>query len=156
MQGYDVVTNDDNKVGHVVDVRGDYVIFEHGAIFKSKHALPHQLTQVDDSERVVRVTVSKEILEDSPKLDDGEVDEQAIAAYYGLAEGYGAPETAGFGDLTPDDPALSAEVQGRQADVEAAPEERARVRESMRPEGQDPTAGTAGRQIHGDRWETKE
>ena len=156
MNGYDVVANDESKVGRVVDVRGEYVIVEHGAIFKSKHALPQQLAQVDDDARVVRVGVSREIVEDSPKLEDGEVDEQAVAEYYGLAGGYAAPETGGYGDVLPDDPALSAEVQGRQADVESAAEERAGVRESMRPEDQDPAAGTAGRQIHGDRWETKE
>lgn len=156
MQGYDVVTNDDNKVGHVVDVRGEYVIVEHGAIFKSKHAFPQELAHVDDDARVVRVTVSREIIEDSPKLDDGELDEQAVAMYYGLAEGEAAPETEGYGDLTPEDPALSSEVQGRQAGVRGAPEERAAVRESLRPESQDPGAQTAGRQIHGDRWETKE
>ena len=40
MEGYDVVTFDDEKVGTVAGESGDYLIVEHGLIRKSKHALP--------------------------------------------------------------------------------------------------------------------
>jgi hypothetical protein len=144
-------------MGHVVATKGDFLIVEHGAIFKSRHALPREFAHVDDADGVVRATVSKEILADSPKLDDDEVNEQAVAAYYGLAGGTPAPETAGYGDLEPTDPARSAEVQGTQADIESPVEERARMRESLRPEHETPGEGQGGRQIMlGERIETKE
>ena len=40
MEGYDVVTIEDEKVGKVVDTHGDNLIVEQGTIRKSKHALP--------------------------------------------------------------------------------------------------------------------
>ena len=39
MEGYDVVTHDDEKVGTVAG-SGDYLIVEHGLLRKTKHALP--------------------------------------------------------------------------------------------------------------------
>ena len=84
MEGYDVVTIDDEKVGTVAGESGDYLIVEHGLIRKSKHALPRQFAHVDDGEQQVRITVGKEIFLDSPELD-GDLDEQAVREYYGLA-----------------------------------------------------------------------
>ncbi|HEY3050941.1 MAG TPA: hypothetical protein VGJ40_04390 [Gaiellaceae bacterium] len=101
MEGYDVITVDEHKVGKVVGEAGDFLIVEQGALFKSKHALPREFAHVDDSEQQVRVTVPKEVVTDSPKLD-GELDERTVAEHYGLtlspgpgAEGYGGtPESA--------------------------------------------------------------
>jgi hypothetical protein len=120
MQGYDVRTIDDDKVGHVVDVDGDFLIVEHG-LFKSKHALPLTFAEIDDAQQVVRTTLSKSLINESPKVN-GELDRQAIAEHYGLAEGFSDPPTRGQGDLLPDDPAFSAE-DGTQ--------ERVAVRNSM-------------------------
>jgi hypothetical protein len=128
MEGFEVITSDDAKVGHVVDVRGDNLIVEHGTIFKSRHALPKNFVDVDETEQVVRASVSKQILESSPKLDDGEVDERAVAQHYGLAEGFEAPPTEGYGETVPDDPAFGAERDRQSAGMTATEEERARIR----------------------------
>jgi nucleotide-binding universal stress UspA family protein len=115
MEGYDVVTAEDEKVGTVVGESGDYLIVEHGLIRKSKRALPRQFAHFDDDERQVRITVGKETFLDSPELD-GELDERAVAEHYGLAQA--ATARAG-----------SAEEQAQRAGVETAVEERARIRE---------------------------
>ena len=100
MEGYDVVTIEDEKVGKVVDTHGDNLIVEQGTIRKSKHALPRTFAEVDEGENVVRMTVTKDIFCDSPKID-GEVDENAIAMHYGLAEDSEAPATESHGEITP-------------------------------------------------------
>ena len=129
MEGYDVITSDDHKLGHVVGAIGDYVVVEHGTLRKTKHAVPKTFVHPDDAEKVVRLTVSKELVEDSPKLDDGNRDERAVAEHYGLAEGYEAPETLGDGELLPDDPAWSAEEEELRTGVPTATQERLRARE---------------------------
>jgi hypothetical protein len=115
MKGYDVRTIDDDKVGHVVDVEDDFVIVEHG-LLKSKHALPMTFVEVDDEHQLVRTTLSKSLINDSPKVN-GELDRQAVAEHYGLAEGFTDPPTRGAGELEPDDPAFGADdgVQERVA-----------------------------------------
>ncbi len=149
MEGYEVMTSDDEKVGEVTEVRGEYVIVEHGAIFKSRHAVPKTFANVDEDARVVRLTVSKELVHDGPKFDEESFDESAVGAYYGVGDAGGTAETEGYGQLDPSDPAYSAQVEGRSAGVMPADEERARVRESMRPEGQDPLEGRPERPIYG-------
>jgi hypothetical protein len=62
-------------------------------------------------------------------------DEQAVAAHYGLASGYEAPETEGYGEVLPDDPATTAEDDARRAGISSATEERLHARS-----GDDPAA----------------
>ena len=133
MEGFEVITSDDAKAGRVVEVRGDNLIVEHGTIFKSRHALPRTFVDVDDAGQVARASVSKEILESSPKLDDGEVDERAVAEHYGLAEGFEEPPTQGYGETVPDDPAFGAERDRQSAGMTATEEERARIRSGSEP-----------------------
>ena len=86
MQGYEVVTHDDEKVvGHVVDKVGRNYIVEQGLLRKTKHAVPEDFAQLDDDSRRLVITVPKDLLDDSPKVD-GDVDEHAVAAHYGLAD----------------------------------------------------------------------
>lgn len=141
MDGYDVITSDDHKVGGVVRVEGDFLIVEGGLLRKTKHAVPLTFAQVDEDERVVRLTLAREIVEDSPQVDDDTLDRRAIAEHYGLASGYDQPETQGYGDVVADDPAWGAEVEGRRTGVEPAPEQRARIREG------ESDAGPHGRPI---------
>jgi hypothetical protein len=89
MHGYDVRTIAGDKIGHVVDAQGDYLIIEHG-LLKSKHALPKTFAEVDESERQVRTTLSKELIYDSPKVN-GDLDRTAVAEHYGLAEAFTGP-----------------------------------------------------------------
>jgi hypothetical protein len=116
MEGYDVVTTDDEKVGKVVGTHGDNLIVEQGMLRKSKHALPRSFAEVDDGEQVVRMTVTKDVFCDSPKIEDGTVDEQAVAEHYGLTF-----ETAV-------DPPGHAEQDALRGDVPTAPQERMNVR----------------------------
>ena len=133
MQGYDVRTIDNDKIGHVVDTDGDYLIVEHG-LLKTKHALPKTFAEVDAEEQVVRTTLSKGLIYDSPKIN-GELDRTAVAEHYGLAEGFTDPPTRGLGDLEPDDPARTAEQDAARAGIDPV-EERVSIRQgSARGEG---------------------
>jgi hypothetical protein len=141
MEGYEVITSDDRKVGHVVEDKGDNLIVEHGLVLKKRHAVPKVLAHADESEQVVRLSVSSELVDASPKVDDGQVDQRAVAEHYGLAAGEPAPETEGYGELLPDDPARSAEQQELRTGVEPAAAHRARMREG------DTEPGPRARQI---------
>ena len=103
---YEVVTIDGDKIGHLVDEQGEYLIVEHG-LLKSKHALPKTFAETDETEGVIRTTLSKQLVYDSPKVN-GHFDQAAIAEHYGLAEGFTDPPTRGLGELEPDDPAFVA------------------------------------------------
>jgi hypothetical protein len=107
MHGTDVVTIDGDKIGHVVDERDGFLIVEHG-LLKSKHAIPQKCVEADEGEGVLRTTLSKSLVHDSPKVN-GEFDREAIAEHYGLAEGFEDPPTRGLGIVEPDDPAFTDE-----------------------------------------------
>jgi hypothetical protein len=84
MEGYQVVTVDEKKVGNVLGTSGDFVIVEHGHLQKSRHAVPREATHVDDDRQEVRLSVSKQTVLESPKIGKaGEFDGQAVAAHYG-------------------------------------------------------------------------
>ena len=131
MEGFDVLTFDGDRAGTIVGRRGAYLIVEQGAIFKHRRALPEIFATVDEGERVVRTTLSRELLDGAPELD-GAVDERAIARHYGLAAGEDEPETLGYGDVAPDDPAWGAEQEGRRRGVASGDERRARVQQHHR------------------------
>ena len=142
MEGYEVITSDEQKVGRVVGLEDDQLIVEHGHLRKTRQAIPITFAHADESEEVVRVSVSKETIESSPKIEDGSVDRRAVAQHYGLAEGEPAPETEGYGEVRSDDPALSAEQEELRTGVEPAAQRRAEIREGAAPNDE-----TAGRQI---------
>ena len=116
MEGYEVITVDENKVGKVVGESGDFLIVEQGALLKSKHALPREFAHVNEAQQQVVVTVPKEILADSPKVDDG-FDEREVAEHYGLTTAPG-PGGEGYGRTPP-----------------APEEERARIRDGNEQSG---------------------
>ena len=138
MDGYEVRTSDGDKLGEVVGTIGDNLIVEHGTLRKVRHPLPRVFAEVDDDQRVVLATVSKDVLEDAPKVEDGSVDERAVAQHYGLAAGEAQPETLGYGDVNPDDPARTAEEDMRAAGVTPAHEAGTAARESMKPGAEEP------------------
>jgi hypothetical protein len=157
MENYDVRTSDNHKVGHVAGTKDGYLLVEHGLIKKSTHPIPRDMASADDSERVVRLSISKDVFEESPSFKSADnIDQRAVAEYYGLAEGAAAPATVGYGDVAPGDPSRTAEQDARRFEDESPEQERARVRETMRPEDElaQPRKGAVG--IHQDRWETKE
>jgi len=142
MDGYEVIGSDDGKLGQVVAVDGDFLIAEEGTLRKKRHAIPKAFAHTDDSEQVVRLTVSKELVEDSPTFKEGEeLDRQATAAHYGLAAGYESPETEGYGEVTPDDPAWSADEQAARSGIESASERRVKIQQG------ESDAGLRGRPI---------
>ena len=63
MKGFEVVTSDDCKIGHVVEVRDRHVIIEHGLLIKTRHAVPETFAHITDGDQIVRLSVSKEIVE---------------------------------------------------------------------------------------------
>jgi len=126
MEGYDVVTVDDHKIGKVVEESGDFLIVEQGLLKKSKHALPREFAHVDDSEQQVRVTVPKDVIAESPKLDD-DLDRTAVYEHYGLAPSTG-PGTEGYGETDPGDPSRSSEEQAARQGIQSTEEQRARIR----------------------------
>lgn len=133
MQGYDVITSDGHKVGRVVGTDGANLVVERGTILKSRYAVPQAVTSTDRSAQKVRLDVSKNVFEEGPKVDNGDIDEQAVFAYYGLADDMAPPETASH---------------------EPAEEQRARIREHIRPEV-DGGAPKGARGVHQDYWTTK-
>jgi hypothetical protein len=129
MEGYDVIGSDDHKLGEVAAVDDDLLIVEGGLIRKSRHAIPMAFAHADESEQVVRLSVSKDVVDDSPPLENGDVDRQAVALHYGLVQ------------PTDVDPDSSAEDDALRGGVDPAPRERARIREG------ESKAGLRGRQI---------
>lgn len=141
MEGYEVITSDERELGRVVEVTDDNLIVEHGLLRKSRHAVPRAFAKPDVADQIVRLTVSEDLVTTSPKVDDDSFDERAVAQHYGLAAGETAPETEGYGEVLPDDPAWSAEEEELRSGVEPAAERRAKIREGRS------EAGRHGRQI---------
>jgi hypothetical protein len=131
VEGYEVVANDGSKVGEVVGTVGDTLVVQHGTLFKHRVGLPRELARVDDDARVVRTTVSKEVLDEAPEIGDDSVDERAVAEYFGLARGSEAPETEGYGDIAPDEPARSAEEDAARLGLETDEEARVRTQKGL-------------------------
>jgi hypothetical protein len=157
MQGYDVITSDGEKLGHVVGTDGSLLLIERGTIRKSRFAVPQAVAHTDQSENEVRLTVSRQVVEQGPKADDG-VNEREVADYYGIADSEGTPDTQGYGEVVPGDPARGAEQDAQRMGLESAEQERARAREGMRPEGTEPgnDAGVRGSALFHDQERTKE
>ena len=84
MEGQDVVTSDDHKIGTVVGERDDCVVVETGHVFKTRHAIPTDFLHEHDG--VLRATVAKSIVDDSPKVDGDDFDLNAVKLHYGLIE----------------------------------------------------------------------
>jgi hypothetical protein len=124
MEGYDVITSDGHKAGQVERIDGDLLVIERGMLFKRRTALPRALADVDESERVVRTTVSKQLLSDAPKVDPEAVDRHAVGAFFGLAIDENAPGTEGHGVSNPDDPSRTAEADEARLGIQTAEEER--------------------------------
>ena len=127
MEGYDVVSNDDQKVGHVVDKQNGYLIVESGLVRKHKYAVPLDAARTDGDEEVVRLTLSKQMVEEGPTVDDGNW--QAVEEYYGRSSEQEAQDAAGHPTCRP--------VAGRDARIALRPREGARPAAQGR--GRDPS-----------------
>jgi hypothetical protein len=133
MEGYEVITSDEFELGHVVRVEDEHLIVEHGHLHRKQFAIPLVFAGADDAKRIVSLTVSKALVEKGPEVKDGEFDSQAVAEYYGLADGHI--------ELDPDDPAWSEEQEELRLGMEPEAERRARMLEGKT------ESGPRGRQI---------
>jgi hypothetical protein len=86
VNGYRVLTYNDETVGEIVDESENMLVVECGHWpRKVRHALPKRYASVDESARSVRMQVSKELLARSPRLTPNQpIDERAVADFFGL------------------------------------------------------------------------
>ncbi len=119
MEGYEVATSDEHALGRATRVEDDHLIVEEHGRHKKQFAIPLAFAGADDAERLVTLTVSKELVEAGPGVKDGKFDREAVGEYYGLADG---PIK-----LDPDDPAWSAEQENLRLGLEPEAEHRARM-----------------------------
>lgn len=85
MDGYTAVTSDGDKIGTVVGEEAGNLIVQTGMLRHHTHAIPTTFIRPNDDDQTVCVTVTKDVVMDSPKCDDG-LDRQAVAEHYGLTE----------------------------------------------------------------------
>jgi hypothetical protein len=119
-----VVTSDDHKLGTVVDDRDGCVIIETGHVFKTKHAIPREF--LHDVDGQLRATVTKDVVEDSPKVDLDTWDCSIIRLHYGIDGPF---------EVDPDPSVRHAETDAARAGMKPAP---ARRLDTM--QGNDPNA----------------
>lgn len=131
MDDYEVFTSDGAKAGHVVDLRGDALVVETGTVFKHRYLLPRVFVEVDEGERAVRSTLSKQMIEDSPRFDGDEIDHDAVMRHYGLVGAEDDPPTRGYGEVDAEDPSWTADQQARRNGIVPAEQERARIRDDL-------------------------
>lgn len=113
-EGQTVVTSDDHRIGTVVGTRDECVLVQTGHVFHSTHAIPESFLHVNGDE--IRATVSKDIVDSSPKVDGDDWDCDAVLVHYGLAGPF---------EVDPDpDGVDSAETEGARHGVDPAPHER--------------------------------
>jgi hypothetical protein len=82
VDGQEVVTNDGHRIGTVIAERDDCVILETGHVFKTKHAIPRAF--LHEHEGVLRATVTKDVVDASPKIDLAQWDCGEVRQHYGL------------------------------------------------------------------------
>jgi hypothetical protein len=82
VKGQDVVTNDDHTLGTVIAERDDCVILETGHVFKTKRAIPR--TFLHDHDGQLRATVTKDVVDASPKVDLENWSCAEVRRHYGL------------------------------------------------------------------------
>ena len=145
MQGFDLVTNDHDRIGRVVGEVDDWLIVEQGAVFKSRHPVPKTFTTVLQDSREICVSVPKDMIHDSPKVDDQDgFDRQAAGEHYGLADAFEHPPTEGYGDTDADDPAWGPDVDAQAAGMAPAEQRRAQIRDHVRHEKPPTSPGLLG------------
>ncbi len=145
MEGWQVITAQDEKLGHVVAISDDYLIVESGLLKKSRHPIPRTFVQLRESEEEVCGGLPKDMVGESPKVGAyGEFDREAAARHYGLAEGVEHPPTEGYGELNPDDPAYGPDRDADAAGLATAEQLRAETRTQKRGERFPATPGLLG------------
>jgi hypothetical protein len=105
MEGYDVITSDESKVGHVAGESNGCAIVENGLIRHTRHVVPLEFLNLDEAAETYRTSLSKQMIHDAPEADaDGNYDAVEVSTYYGLEQPATPDSTAEFhaaGDETP-------------------------------------------------------
>jgi hypothetical protein len=131
MERQTVVTSSDHTLGTVIAERDNCVVIETGHVFKSRHAIPREF--VHEVDGVLRATVTKDVVDDSPKVDLDHWDCSAVRLHYGLDGPFQV-------DSDPDG-LENAETDALRLGLKPAPAERLEVLE-----GHDPNARPAVRE----------
>jgi hypothetical protein len=134
MRGYEVVTSDDRRVGHVVDVRDGYLIVESGHMRKSRHPVPREFVHIVDEAAKAFVTVPRRVLMDAPDVDrKGNFDHRKAAFHFGLADSFAELPSGGQGESLGHDPTYGAEADSLATRRDASEHRRAEIRKHLRP-----------------------
>ena len=145
MEGFEVVSSDHDSIGRVVGEVDDWLIVEQGTLRKSRHPLPKTFATVLVDKREVCVNLPKNLIDDSPKVGDGnQFDRDAAAMHYGLASAYEEPPAEGYGDTVGDDPAWGPDVDAAAAGMQPAEQQRAQIREHGRQQSGPSSPGLLG------------
>ena len=112
-EGQTIVSADDHTIGKVVGQRDDCVLVSTGHVFKATHAIPASF--IHEHEGELRATVSKEIVNDSPQVDEDAFDCEAVLRHYGLLD---------EGVVDPDPTLDNAETEGARHGIDPPPERR--------------------------------
>lgn len=131
MDGYEVQTSDGGTAGHVVGEQEGGLVVEAGTLRKHRHVLPRAFVEIDETAHVVRTTLSKQLVLDSPRLDGDHVDDEEVMAHYGLVGTEVAPPTQGDG------------AKELRDGVEPTEQERARIRSELGRRDEPQTSGPA-------------
>jgi hypothetical protein len=118
MEGQIVFTSDDHKLGSVIAERDSCVIIATGHVFKTKHAIPREFIHEIGGE--LRATVTKDVVDDSPKVDLEHWDCSVIRLHYGLDGPF---------EVDPDPDLENAETDALRRGLKPAPVERLDVLE---------------------------
>jgi hypothetical protein len=104
LNGQDVISSDDRKLGHVVGERDGCAIVEHGHVFKTRRAIPISL--MEEASGMMRATITKDVFDSSPNASDRHWDKDEIMMHYGsmgsaMADPAAMPIGAGMRDTDP-------------------------------------------------------
>ena len=135
MDGYTVVTTDGDKIGTVVGEEAGFLIVQTGTLRHHTHAIPTEFVHPMDEDEKVCVTVTKDVVMDSPKSDDG-LDAQAVAEHYGLADAEPAEDVAVDPATREAEEQRAAMIEGRPG-ANDVPEAHDRSRNALDPAGVD-------------------
>ena len=128
-EGRQILTSDNRKLGRVAGTRDDCVLVETGHVFKTTHAVPASFLHDDGDD--LRATVSKEIVDASPKIDGDEWNSDDVLRHYCIGGPY---------EVDPDPEGLeNAEAVGARKGIEPPAQERiGTLGQTEKPEQREP------------------
>jgi hypothetical protein len=104
LNGQDVISSDDRKLGHVVGERDNCAIVEHGHVFKTRRAIP--LSLMEESGGMMKAAITKDVFDSSPNAADRRWNKDEILMHYGsmgstMIDPAAMPIGAGIRDADP-------------------------------------------------------